>query len=63
MGIGWTQPALDRCRTCTVCIPFQSVLGPHRTYVPVVKVVPIWTETVRKPGLKWYANSASTASV
>ena len=47
-GIGRTQPALDGRHTCTVCILFQSVLGPHRDYVPLVKVVPIRTETVRK---------------
>ena len=54
-GIGWTQPALDGCRTCTVCVPFQSVcvpfqfvLGTHRGYVPVVKGFQIRTEAVRK---------------
>ena len=58
-GIGWAQPALDGCCTCipfqfvcvpfqSVCVPFQSILGPHRDYVPIVKVVPIRTETVRK---------------
>ena len=31
-------PALDGRRTCTVCVPFQSVLRTHRGYVPVVKV-------------------------
>ena len=54
-GIGRTQPALDGRCTCTVCVlfqsdcvPFQSVLGAHRDYVPVVKVVPIRTEMIRK---------------
>ena len=54
-GIGWTQPALDGRRTCTVCVSFQSVcvlfqsvLGSHRVYIPVVKVVPVLTEIVRK---------------
>ena len=54
-GIGRTQPAIDGRCTCTVCVPFQSVcvplqsvLGTHRGYVPVVKVVPIRNETVRK---------------
>ena len=68
-GIGWTQPALDRHRTCpvgipfqSICVPFQSILGPHRDYVPVVKVVPTRIETYAN-GLKWYANGASTASV
>ena len=38
-GIGRTQPAVDRRRPCTVCVPlqsvcilFQSVLGPLRQW-------------------------------
>ena len=47
-GIGWTQPALDGRRTCTICVPFQSVLGTHQGYVLVANMFPIRTEMVRK---------------
>ena len=61
-GIGRTQPALDRRRTCTVCalfqsvcVLFQSVLGTLWQWEHSLNVFPIrtemvrkWTETVRK---------------
>ena len=69
MGIGWTQPALNRCRTCTVCVLFQSVVyrfNPYWEHFDNGNIASMCSQYRLKRyanALKRYANGASTASV